>query len=96
MKLNRRKALILTAGGLVAPLGILKHRSAVANEPLDPSDPAAVSLGYATKSEVAEQNCANCQLYVAIGSGETGSCAIFPNKVVAAKAWCKAWVKRAS
>ncbi len=93
--MSRRKALTLAAGAIVVPLSAIGTRTLRAAEPLDPSAPAAEALGYVVESEVADQNCANCQLYQADGDSGQGACAIFPGNVVGAEAWCKAWVKRA-
>ena len=92
--MSRRRALTLAAGSIVVPFGAIGVRTLQAAEPLDPSAPAAEALGYVEASEVAEQNCANCQLYKPDGDTGWGACAIFPDNVVGAEAWCKAWVKR--
>ncbi|MBM3409442.1 MAG: iron permease, partial [Betaproteobacteria bacterium] len=42
----------------------------------------------------AEQKCVNCQLYQS-KSADSGSCAVFPGKLVAAAAWCNAYQKKA-
>ncbi len=72
---------------------------------IEESDRTAVALGYkhdATKVDkarfptfVAGRNCANCQLYAAKGSEEWAPCAAVGNKLVNAKGWCVAWVKKA-
>lgn len=72
---------------------------------LEESDPAAVALGYkhdASKVDkvkfpayVAGRNCANCGLFAAKGSEEWAPCAAVGNKLVNAKGWCVAWVKKA-
>lgn len=40
------------------------------------------------------QTCANCSLYAPDGNKPSGGCALF-DKDVLAKAWCKAWEKKA-
>ena len=72
---------------------------------LQESDSAAVSLGYkhdAAKVDAAKyptfaagRNCANCQLYQAKAGEEWGACGAVGGKLVNAKGWCLAWVKKA-
>jgi hypothetical protein len=72
---------------------------------LEESDSIAVSLGYkhdATKVDAkkfstyaAGRNCANCQLYQGKGTDAWGACAPVGGKLVNAKGWCVAWVKKA-
>ena len=71
---------------------------------LQETDAAAVALGYkhdATKVDkakfttyVAGRNCANCQFFAAKGKEEWAPCAAVGNKLVNAKGWCAAWVKK--
>ncbi|MBU6188915.1 MAG: high-potential iron-sulfur protein [Betaproteobacteria bacterium] len=42
----------------------------------------------------AEQKCVNCQLYQS-KSADSGACAVFPGKLIAAAAWCNAYQKKA-
>jgi hypothetical protein len=67
-------------------------------EVLDPKDPAASALGYVadakTKKEAAGKKCANCTMFVA-GQKGTGTCQIFPGKLVNANGYCNAYVKKA-
>lgn len=72
---------------------------------LDEKDPQAVGLGYkhdATKVDAkkypqwaAGHNCANCQLYLAKPADSWGPCGAVGGKLVNAKGWCIAWVKKA-
>jgi len=72
---------------------------------LEETDPAAVALGYkhdAAKVDAgkyptfaAGRNCANCQLYQAKAGEAWGSCGAVGGKLVNAKGWCVAWVKKA-
>ena len=65
----------------------------------------AVSLGYrhdASKVDAkkfpafaAGRNCANCQLYQAKAAEAWGACGAVGGKLVNAKGWCIAWVKKA-
>ena len=101
MKSSRRQFIIYSATGL-ASLTMANQASAQAM--VAETEPQAVGLGYkadATTVDKAKfpkyadgQNCANCQLYVS-KSAEAGACAIFAGKLVGAKAWCNAYVKKA-
>lgn len=101
---SRRTFLLATLPG--AALAAVGARSASAQAAkLEESDRTAVSLGYkhdATKVDkakfpnfVAGRNCANCQLFAAKGNEEWAPCAAVGNKLVNAKGWCVAWVKKA-
>ena len=81
-------------------LGSVEHfapaQGAAADLPqVDPEDATAKALEYVHASTNPEQNCANCQLYTGEAGAEWGPCAIFPGKGVAAKGWCKSWIKKA-
>lgn len=101
MKTSRRQFIIYSAAGL-ASLSLAQQAQAQAL--IGETEPQAVALGYkavATTVDKAKfakyadgQNCASCQLY-ASKSAENGACAIFPGKLVAATAWCNAYVKKA-
>jgi hypothetical protein len=106
---NRRRFLKHTAqGAMLIPLLSVTGQSAWAAEKLQEDEPTAVALGYvhdATKvdlakfpkragEEGAKQFCDNCSQYKATEDG-WGTCAIFPNKLVAAKGWCNVWVPMA-
>lgn len=69
---------------------------------VDPNEGTAKAVGYveeASKSPKAAGNkCANCMLFVKPekkNGKEVGSCAIFPNKFVAANGYCNSWAKKA-
>jgi len=86
-------------------IGIRTGTSAAAGAQLDENDPTAQSLGYkndATKADKAKypkyaagQACVNCQVYQGKPGEAWGPCPIFPNKVVNAKGWCSAYIKKA-
>lgn len=89
-----------------AALATLAARTASAQAAkLEETDRTAVALGYkhdATKVDkakypayVAGRNCANCQLFAAKGDQEWAPCAAVGNRLVNAKGWCVAWVKKA-
>jgi hypothetical protein len=101
MKTTRRQFIIYSAAGL-ASMSLAQQAQAQAL--IGETEPQAVALGYkavATTVDKAKfakyadgQNCGNCTLY-ASKSAENGACAIFPGKLVAAAAWCNAYVKKA-
>ena len=101
MKSSRRQFIIYSATGL-ASLTMANQASAQAL--VGETEPQAVGLGYKAEATTVDkakfpkygdgQNCANCQLYV-VKSAEAGACAIFAGKLVGAKAWCNAYVKKA-
>ncbi len=89
-----------------AALATLAVRTASARAAkLEETDRTAVALGYrhdAAKVDKAEypayvagRNCANCQLFAAKGDQEWAPCAAVGNRLVNAKGWCVAWVKKA-
>lgn len=53
------------------------------------------ALKYVDKSEVADQNCANCQLYTAT-KDNMGKCQLIPNGLVAKEGHCISWTKKVS
>jgi hypothetical protein len=92
---NRRDFLKLSGTSLIGlTIGGVALR-ANAQEKLAVDDPTAVALKYVHESKVEGAYCDNC-MYI---QGEDGKdwrpCAIFPGKVVAAKGWCSAWMKKA-
>ena len=72
---------------------------------VDEKDPQAVSLGYVhdtTKADAKkfpkhtkDQKCSGCALFQGKAGDAWGACPIVGNKLVAAKGWCSAWVKKA-
>jgi len=86
-------------------IGIRAESSVAAAAQLDENDATAQSLGYkndATKADKAKfpkyaagQTCANCQVFQGKPGEAWGPCPIFPNKVVNAKGWCSAYIKKA-
>ena len=105
-RLNRRKFLTHAAqGAALIPLVALTDNVAWAAEKITLDNPMAVALGYvhdATATDVAKfpkragaegakQFCDNCSQYKPTEDG-WGTCAIFPNLLVAAKGWCNVWV----
>jgi hypothetical protein len=104
---SRRIFLLKSIGAAVALPAAGQAFAQAAQTKVDPKDPQAVALGYVedtTKVDAKkfpkwskDQNCANCQLYIAKGTPAdgVGGCSIFPNKLIASKGWCSAWVKKA-
>ncbi len=92
--MNRRRFLGSAVVLVAAPSLMMANRSAAAAK-VDPNDPQAKALSYVHESPKADQNCANCQLYLGAASDVWGACAIFPGKQVAGAGWCSAWVKKA-
>lgn len=96
-----RRQFILTA--IPAAAAVATSGRALAQARLDETEAPAVALGYkhdATKVDAkkfpawqAGRNCANCQLYQ--GKDAWGACGAVGGKLVNAKGWCVAWVKKA-
>lgn len=98
----RRRFIKLAAAGLAgAPFaGLIVSGAANAQALVSESDPQAVGLGYkadaakATSRKDPQAHCANCNLYGGKPGVAEGPCAIFPGKLVSAKGFCNAWVKK--
>lgn len=103
--MTTRRTFILATVPAVAVAALASRSVSAQAARLDEADRAAVVLGYkhdATKVDkvkfpayVTGRNCANCQLFAAKGSEEWAPCAAVGNKLVNAKGWCAAWVKKA-
>ncbi|MFT4655005.1 MAG: hypothetical protein ACI82S_002665 [Patiriisocius sp.] len=91
---NRRNFLKLTGSGLIGlTLGGVTLRAS-AQEKLSLDDPTAQALQYVHESQVEGAYCDNCMYIQGEDGTEWRPCAIFPGKVVAAKGWCSAWMKK--
>ena len=100
--MNPRRTFILTLAGAGAGLGVTARAQPTK---VDEKEPQAVALAYVDDAAKAAarkhpkyapgQVCSNCALYQAQGAEATGPCALFGGRLVAAKGWCSAWVKRA-
>ena len=91
---NRRKFLKLTGSGLIGlTLGGVALR-ANAQEKVSEDDPTAKALQYVHESATEGAYCDNCMYIQGEDGQEWRPCAIFPGKVVAAKGWCSAWLKK--
>jgi hypothetical protein len=101
--LGRRRFIRLTAVGLAAaPLAAaFTSENALAADALSETDPQASALGYkmdATKAsnrKDAKAVCSNCNFYTGAAGAANGPCTLFAGKLVTAKGWCTAWVKKA-
>lgn len=106
MNIKRRNFLKIS-GLAVVPIVATRAGAALAADApqLSESDPTAKALGYlddATKVNKQKfpkyktgQICANCTNYQGKGDTGWGPCTIFPGKVVNAKGWCNAYLKKA-
>lgn len=103
MSLSRRRFMIVAAS--VASTTVLPAESRADAPLLSESDPTAQSLGYKTDAAKVDkakfsryqqgQTCANCQLYQGKAGSQTGPCPTYGGKLVYAKGWCNAYVKKA-
>jgi hypothetical protein len=101
MKSSRRQFIIYSAAGAAS---LAMGGQANAQATLTEADPQAAALGYKVDAATVDkakfakfqdgQNCANCTLYTS-KSADAGTCNIFAGKMVSAKGWCNAWVKKA-
>jgi predicted DCC family thiol-disulfide oxidoreductase YuxK len=102
MTTRRQFSIALPAAALA--LAASRAASAQASR-LEETDPQAVALGYRHDAGqvdarkfptfAAGRNCANCQLYTGKPGDASGPCGAVGGKLVDAKGWCIAWVKRA-
>ncbi|CAG9269938.1 High-potential iron-sulfur protein [Paraburkholderia unamae] len=103
MPLSRRRFMILAAS--VASSAALSSEARADAPVLSESDPTAVALGYKTDASKVDkakfprfqagQTCANCQLFQGKPAAPNGPCATYGGKLVDAKGWCNAYVKKA-
>ena len=106
---SRRTFLKVAASAALIPLVNIEIPSAFAADKIDSKDATAIALKYvedATKSTnrtdkqgvaAADQFCDNCVYFTADASADGwGGCALFQNKLAAAKGWCMGWTHRSS
>lgn len=104
--MTSRRTFVFRALPAALSLGIAsRHGVAAAPPRVEESDPTAVALGYrhdATKVDPKKfpkyqpgQICANCALYQGKASDPWAPCPALAGKLVNAKGWCTAWVKKA-
>ena len=100
---SRRGFIKITAAGLAAApfANALLSGAAQAVDAVSESEPTATALGYkmdATKASNRKDKtavCGNCSLYSGKPGASDGPCSVFGGKLVNAKGWCTAWVKKA-
>lgn len=92
-------------GPAPAPAPTVAPATASSFPMLDEKDPQAIALGYVADASRTDQvkfnnyapgnQCSNCGNFLGAVEDVAAGCKIFPNKRVAGKGWCTAWVKRA-
>lgn len=102
---NSRRSFLVSGTALATALSAGRAVYAQAVK-LDLNDPVAKSLGFVADAAKADkvkypkyaagQDCATCQLFTGKAGAADGPCGLFANKIVPAKAWCSAWVKKAA
>lgn len=100
---TRRQFVLLTLPAALALAGV--KATAAEKARVEESDPAAVALAYrhdASKIDAKKfpkyqpgQICANCVLYQGKPTEAWAPCPALAGKLVNAKGWCTAWVKKA-
>jgi len=94
---DRRALLRRLAVGLAAvPLVPLAARGAQSLPLLEENDPAAKAEQYvadAKRAKGAQSGalCSNCSIYGGNAGSDSGTCTLFPGKLVKAAGWCKSW-----
>ena len=102
--MTTRRHFILMVPAAALALSTARTASAQAVK-LEETDAQAVALSYrndATKVDATKfpayapgHNCANCQLFQGKPGEALGACGAMGGKLVNAKGWCVAWVKKA-
>jgi hypothetical protein len=102
---SRRRVLLLAAAGVsaLAVKAVFRPSEAASPTPLSPSDPSAQALGYVADASTVDpktspqfktgSRCGNCVQFGAQGS-DSGTCNLFPGKLVATKGWCRVWAAK--
>jgi|APCry1669191860_1035381.scaffolds.fasta_scaffold17112_2 hypothetical protein len=96
-KIGRRSLLKGAIASLVA-IPVVGIGTAEAAAAVDVNDPQAKGLGFVLDASTANpkapagQMCSTCAVYS--GNAQSGPCAVFAGKVVPAKGYCHAWVKK--
>jgi hypothetical protein len=101
---TRRQFVLNALPATAILLGSVRAASAQAAK-LEESDPVATALGYRMDGSkvdakkypawAADHSCSNCQFYGGKAGDATAPCAAVGGKIVVAKGWCSAWVKKA-
>ncbi len=100
----KRRTFLIGAAGAASALSASRFTFADSAAKVLETDPQAQALGYktdATRADkvkfpkyAADQSCGNCQLYQGKPADTNAPCTLFQNRLVAAKGWCSAWVKK--
>ncbi|MEO8718352.1 MAG: high-potential iron-sulfur protein [Burkholderiales bacterium] len=95
---------MLAAGTLAVAAAALAPRARAADK-VDEKDPTAAALGYVADAKKVNrkkfakyqpgEHCAGCNLFKGKPGDAWGPCQIFQLKLVHAKGWCSAYVKKA-
>ncbi len=70
-------------------------KNALAADMVNPDSAQAKALSYASVSTKNGQTCSGCTLFQGDAGAKSGSCPLFAGEMVAAGAWCSAWVPKA-
>lgn len=95
----------LAASALVPSLGLLGTTFSVAASPmLDPNDPTAKALGFASDAAKVDaaanptykagQRCSTCAQFQGKATDASAGCNIFAGHSVPAAGWCKVWAPK--
>lgn len=100
---NRRRTLLFAAPAIA--LGLMSSREALAQAKATENDPTAAALGYKEdaskvdtvkfKNYIKGSNCAGCNFFQGKAGVASAPCTALGGKLVVAKGWCTAWVKKA-
>lgn len=106
-KISRRSLVKsgLIAGALLPSMSLLSGHAAAASLPaLDPNDPTAKALGFATDASKVDskthptfkpgQKCGTCAQFQGKAGDATGACTIFAGKSVPQGGWCQVWAQK--
>ena len=100
-----RRAFVKYSGLTLASIPIFVTNTVAQELPiLTEDDPTGMALAYIADTTLVDtdkypnhqvtQLCSNCAMYTGDIDSDTGPCAIFPGKSVAANGWCSVWVEK--
>jgi hypothetical protein len=102
---SRRRILMLAAASVsaLAVKAMFRPSEAASPTPLSPTDPTAQALGYVSDASTVDpktnpqfkpgSHCGNCMQFTAQGAA-SGTCNLFPGKLVAVNGWCHVWAAK--
>jgi hypothetical protein len=103
--MTTRRQFVLTAVPATAILLGVARTASGQPAKLEETDPLATALAYRADATTVDakkyptwakdHTCANCQFFGGKPNDATGACAAVGGKLVNAKGWCTAWVKKA-